>query len=191
MPYKDKTSPEYLAFRQRELEKRRQIRRDVPVEQRTTPEQRAKNAAAMRAYSAKNKDRINAQRKKKMEDPEYYAQVCAQRKLWRAKDPRYNMWANARNRAKRDGLPFTITKEDIVIPEFCPALGVKLEIAQGERYQTGFNPLSPSLDKIVPSKGYVPGNIVVVSMLANSIKRDATIEQLKQVADFYVGLTRE
>lgn len=46
-------------------------------------------------------------------------------------------------------------------------------------------PNSPSLDKIVPELGYVKGNIVVVSLRANQIKSDATIEELQAVAKFY------
>jgi hypothetical protein len=38
---------------------------------------------------------------------------------------------------------------------------------------------SPSLDKIIPSLGYVRGNVQVISQRANSIKRDATLAELE------------
>jgi hypothetical protein len=48
---------------------------------------------------------------------------------------------------------------------------------------------SPELDRIVPSLGYVKGNVLVVSRRANRIKTDATVEELQQVASFYAALT--
>ena len=45
---------------------------------------------------------------------------------WVREHPGYYMLKNAQYRAKRDGLPCTITLSDIKIPEFCPVLGIKL-----------------------------------------------------------------
>ena len=64
-------------------------------------------------------------------------------------------------------------------PECCPALGIPLAV------QSKTSDNSPSLDKIIPALGYVPGNIVVVSHLANRIKSNATPAQLLAVAHFY------
>ena len=44
---------------------------------------------------------------------------------------------------------------------------------------------SPSLDRIIPEKGYVKGNIIVVSLKANTMKNNATIEEIKNLYDFY------
>ena len=103
----------------------------------------------------------------------------------RTKKPEYPLWASAKFRAKRDKLPFEITLEDIVIPTHCPVLGIELRVGCG-------NPTdcSPTIDKIVPALGYVPGNIQVISFRANSIKRDATAEELYKVAR-YVEERRE
>jgi hypothetical protein len=93
------------------------------------------------------------------------------------------LWLMARLRAKKRGVPFSIKVDEIVIPERCPALGIKL--SRGRRSPMGH---SPSLDRIVPSLGYVTGNIIVVSMKANLIKQDANPAELMRVAKFYAKL---
>lgn len=83
----------------------------------------------------------------------------------------------AKQRAKRDNLSFNITYEDITIPEYCPLLGIKLNNHLGE----GNNLVedSPSIDKIIPSLGYIKGNVWVISNKANRIKSNATFEELE------------
>jgi len=93
------------------------------------------------------------------------------------------MLSVVKGRAKRDGIPFDLELDDIIIPEHCPVLGIKIE-----RTNSAFKDSSPSVDKIVPSKGYVKGNIVIVSNRANLIKRDATIDELVKIAKFYTNL---
>jgi len=44
---------------------------------------------------------------------------------------------------------------------------------------------SPSIDRIIPHKGYVEGNVIIVSDLANRIKSDATLEEISNVIKFY------
>jgi len=80
---------------------------------------------------------------------------------------------SAKHRAKRDGVPFLITKDDIVVPEFCPILGHKLEIGTRQSHEW-----SPTLDRIIPGLGYILGNIRVISHRANRLKADATQEEL-------------
>ena len=50
---------------------------------------------------------------------------------------------------------------------------------------------SPSLDRIIPSKGYMKGNVVWISMKANSIKQDATASEIHQVAEWYSKTTNQ
>lgn len=103
------------------------------------------------------------------------------RRDWYAKYPEAAMVDGARRRAKQRGLAFTITRADVRIPSHCPALGIKL--GKGGKRQACDN--SPSLDRIDNTKGYIPGNVVVVSNLANQIKSTATYAQVRAVADFY------
>lgn len=75
----------------------------------------------------------------------------------------------AKARARRDGMPFDLTTADIPIPSRCPVLGIPLVIGAG-----AMAPNSPTLDRINPNKGYVRGNVAVISWLANKIKGDQT-----------------
>ena len=93
------------------------------------------------------------------------------------------MLYNARARAKNKDLPFDITIDDIGAPPACPVLGVAL--SWGNTSQAGN---SPSLDRIIPALGYVSGNVMVISRRANTIKNNATPDELRRVADFYAAL---
>lgn len=97
----------------------------------------------------------------------------------RSSSVEYRMYAHAKKRAQEQCIPFTITLDDIIIPEFCPVLGVRLECNTGS---AGWN--SPSLDKLIPSLGYVKGNINVISQRANTLKSDAHAKELRAVADW-------
>ena len=89
------------------------------------------------------------------------------------------MVQSAKHRSKRDNLPFSISESDIIIPVHCPALGVKLE--QGTRHN---HANAPTLDRIYPERGYVPGNVCVISHRANLIKNNATVEELRRLVDY-------
>lgn len=97
--------------------------------------------------------------------------------VYRRLNPKKIMWRAARYRAQRQGVPFNITEDDIVIPDRCPILGIKLAMGEGQQSEN-----SPSLDKIDPTMGYVPGNIQVISYKANAMKRDATADELLSFA---------
>jgi hypothetical protein len=92
------------------------------------------------------------------------------------------LFYRARNRARLAGLPFRISRKDIIIPEICPALGVRLEM---NSITPG--PNSPSLDRIVPRLGYVPGNVQVISLKANLIHSNGSPEELRLVAKWLEG----
>lgn len=90
------------------------------------------------------------------------------------------MLVNARWRAKRRDIPFTITVDDVHIPKRCPVLGIELVVSTKGRTDN-----SPSLDRINNSKGYIPGNIIVISWIANRLKSNATADQMLSLAVFY------
>jgi len=97
-----------------------------------------------------------------------------QRAAWhKAKGPEYHMWRSARKRARRDEVPCDIKPEDIVIPEVCPVLGILMVHGEGKASFA-----SPTLDRFLPELGYVKGNIEVISLRANSIKRHYSTETI-------------
>ena len=106
--------------------------------------------------------------------------VNAQRIAYSKNNPERTMLNAARRAAKLKDVPFNLTLADILIPERCPVLGVVLKRGDGDR--TGS---SPSLDRIIPPKGYVKGNVMVISWRANRIKADASVAELDMIASFY------
>ena len=79
-----------------------------------------------------------------------------------------------KKRALLKGIEFNLTEEDIIIPEICPILEVPLVIGTAGKYE-----YSPSIDRINNSKGYVKGNVMVISKKANSMKNSATPQELE------------
>lgn len=86
-------------------------------------------------------------------------------------DPRNGLLVSARGRAKQRGRSFSIIKGDLHVPKACPLLGIP--IIAGSRSDN-----SPTIDRIDPRFGYILGNVWIVSRKANTIKSDATIEEV-------------
>jgi hypothetical protein len=91
----------------------------------------------------------------------------------------------ARTRAAKMGVDFDITTDDVELPDVCPVLGVALVYdALEPRAQR------PSLDRTDNSKGYVAGNVRVISFRANQIKNDATSVELAMVLAYVRDMER-
>lgn len=108
---------------------------------------------------------------------------------WKAKDPK-RAWAvyatgGAKVRAQLAGIPFTITSQYLlsITPDECPVFGTKFEFIGNKTMR----PESASVDRLDPSRGYVPGNVVVISVKANAIKNAYTSSDIRRVADWLVG----
>ena len=97
----------------------------------------------------------------------------------------------ARARARKHDLPFNLKTKDLrkIITTRCPVFGFKFEINKQDTTNNWQN--SPTIDKIIPTKGYVKDNIIVVSMFANTIKNSATPKQILKVGNFYKKLYEE
>lgn len=85
----------------------------------------------------------------------------------------------AKMRCRDTDLDFDITAEDLMpFPLYCPVLGIKLDwFADGR----GGNDNSPSIDRLDPAKGYVAGNVEIISNRANRIKNDAQLEEVRKL----------
>lgn len=108
-------------------------------------------------------------------------------KEWRDNDRknnplRYMIYA-ARHRAKQNNIPFDITIDDLVIPDVCPVLGIPLKLSKNNQSDN-----SPTIDRIIPERGYVKENVIIVSAKANRIKNDATLDELKLVLEYYASV---
>lgn len=134
-------------------------------------------------WKAANPDRVRANYERwRDKDPEkrrarctaYYAAAVADRPLWL-------MVTRVRARARRSGIEFSITEKDLTMPETCPVLGITMKCEYVGRGKGGARWNSPSLDRIDPALGYVPGNVRVISHRANTLKLNATVQELELV----------
>jgi len=117
--------------------------------------------------------------KTKYSSKEYKEYNRERMKVYRHNNPELILLKGARSRAKRDTLPFNISIEDINIPKTCPILGIPI-VLSSERMEKKYHSGSPSIDKIVPKLGYVKGNIQVISMRANIMKSNASLDELER-----------
>lgn len=112
-----------------------------------------------------------ANREKRIEDHRRYSKL----------HPNRTHFTRARARAEKKGIVFTLKFSDVVWPEFCPVLGLRLERNSGG----GPSDNSPTFDRIDSARGYVAGNVIVVSNKANRIKSNASVDEISRVVDFY------
>lgn len=92
-------------------------------------------------------------------------------------NPAKFLFNTAKKRAAKYGIDFTITLDQIQVPEICPILGTPFV----KRTMS-----AASLDRKDPTKGYIPGNVQVISRKANSMKSNATPEELQKFAQWIV-----
>jgi|SRR5579859_874820 len=64
----------------------------------------------------------------------------------------------------------------------CPVLGFK--------FFSGSRATSASIDRLIPERGYIHGNISIISYLANAVRSSATSEQIRKVADYAASVEK-
>ncbi len=98
--------------------------------------------------------------------------------------PHHRLYLLAQRRAKRDKLPFDLTSDYIksIWPKDnkCPILGTTFKFGIKNKHELA------TIDKMNPKKGYVKGNVVIISFRANQLKRDIEdIEIFNKLYQFY------
>ena len=112
-------------------------------------------------------------------------------KRYRRENIEKDMISRTKRRALKKGFDFNLEESDIDVPDTCPLLGIKLEVGRAE---DGNVDNSPSIDRIDPTKGYVKGNVWVISNRANTIKNSATVAEMIMIGErlkklFTVGVS--
>ena len=107
--------------------------------------------------------------------PEYKEKLLEQKREEVRKHKAKYILNRVKRKSLKYGYEFNLDLEDIVIPDICPILEVPLEMGTKANYE-----YSPSIDRIDNSKGYVKGNIQIISKKANSMKNCATYEELQK-----------
>jgi thymidylate synthase ThyX len=108
----------------------------------------------------------------------------------RYRDQYKNAFQNAKARVLREGKrKWLLSHEDMVYPEYCPYLGLRLDYSIGDKGSPKDD--SPSFDRIDSSGDYTHDNVQIISNLANSMKNSANKEQqvafAKKVLLMYEG----
>lgn len=167
------------------------------------PEYKPMMARKMAEYRAKNPEKIKKNRRDMyLRDPEkfkkktkdaWHADVKRSREMNRAiheRKPWALMCSVSKRVAKDKNLPHDLTPDYIKslwpADNRCPVFG--REFYKARRGES--RDCSPSLDRIIPEKGYTKGNIVIVSLKANRMKNNGSLEELKLLYEFYDALGR-
>jgi len=106
---------------------------------------------------------------------------------WINAQPGLDQYRQAKSRAKKKGLEFSITFEEMLSKDTdtCPYLGIPIfwhlcTPNVGRSFTGAWN--SKSIDRVDSTKGYTIDNIIIVSWRANRLKGDATSEELCTLA---------
>lgn len=115
-------------------------------------------------YNQQNADKIRDNNKRFRDRNREKIRQQNRESYWRNKALMIFSQAKRNNR----GIDFSITRRDVVIPEVCPIFSVPFD---RDRF-------APSLDRLDNTLGYIPGNVWVISKLANTMKNSATLSEL-------------
>lgn len=134
------------------------------------------------------------QRQRKERGEEFLKEYAVLKREWRAKgndksrrkarNLKARLCHNARIRGRKAGMEANISVNELYWPEYCPVLGMKLDYDTPRGKRDCRNPALPSLDRWDNTKGYFPGNVYVISFRANTLKNNATADELDRVADY-------
>jgi len=128
---------------------------------------REKNNHKVKEWTKNSKNKRNS-------DPEKRDRILEQKRLSHIRNIKHILWKRTKDRANKKNLEFNLLEDDLVIPKICPILEIPIFVGNSKNYKN-----SPTIDRIDNSKGYVKDNVMIISMLANSMKNSASLEELK------------
>jgi len=97
-----------------------------------------------------------------------------------------NYLNGARYRAKRDSVPFALTKTYLIsiATDECPVFHTPFEWGPSGKGCGYAKDNGPTLDRIEPELGYVEGNVAFISYRANRLKDNGTMQDHYDIADW-------
>jgi len=156
------------------LRKRREYKRWLPEERKERERQKRTR------YAQSHQADINRKARQYRKDHPEIVHARDKKKHEKTRqNPAKECWRQTRKRARADGIPFELEISDIIYPETCPILGIPLVHHIGKAQND-----SPSLDRLIPSKGYVKGNCFIISKKANVMKQDNTLEDFEKIITY-------
>lgn len=127
------------------------------------------STSAQRRYYERNKAKVNAKAAARTKSPvgrAWFKQYNHDPKTWPQRAC-YQM----KYKAKKLGIEFDMRPEDLQVPAVCPFTLLPFDFGQKSGKAS---PQSPSVDRIKPDRGYVRGNVRVISNHANMVKNSCT-----------------
>jgi hypothetical protein len=140
-----------------------------------------------RKHVAANAEKIKVRRRKW--SAEHPAIKSEYNRRWRDKNKGYfdvparrlrKLVIHAKFRAKKAGIAFEESLFEIVIPPECPCCGLPFDFKkESARWLR-----SPSLDRLDSREGYTAKNTGVLCWRCNSLKKDATLDELEKLVAY-------
>lgn len=97
----------------------------------------------------------------------------------------HTIYNRLKSSAQKRNIEFTLTLpelNELSFPITCPILGIPLQYNRGTALDNSY-----SIDRIDSTKGYNINNIEVISLRANKLKSNATMQEIQLLAEYYRG----
>jgi hypothetical protein len=137
-------------------------------------------------YKDNNHDKIEQKRKEHQSVPEVRKRINQRAVSWNKNNVEKTLLSGAKKRAKNKKMEFNIDIDDVIIPKICPILGIELKRSDNK---LSYN--SPTIDRIDSSIGYIKNNIQVISHRANTLKSNASFEEIEKIYKWFKGVQDE
>ena len=145
-----------------------------------TPEQRKEMQRARQArWYAKNPD-YNKQYYIREGDRHKESGAANYRRV-KDSEPWVLLYRASKERAKTKGWEHNLTIEHLksIWPTRCPVFGIELSVSRDVAHDA-----SPTIDRLDSNKGYIIGNVNIISYKANVIKNNGTADEHRLIAEY-------